>query len=137
MTLSALNILSLGFLLANQICQPEPLLSLKKEDWDWIGRPIVNAVKEICEQSLRDSKDRVHWRKRMLCIVWSKILEVRNRDDIDIRWKEDPLFAVQNSLPDINHIVLFELVKSMSFSTIYVELLLCFQPAERCEELII
>uniref|UniRef100_A0A8C1UFY6 Gem (nuclear organelle) associated protein 4 n=1 Tax=Cyprinus carpio TaxID=7962 RepID=A0A8C1UFY6_CYPCA len=124
-----------GFLLANQICQPEPLLSLKKEDWDRIGCPIVNAVKEICEQSLRDSKDRVHWRKRILCIVWSKILEVRNRDDIDIRWKEDPLFAVQNSLPDINHIVLFELVKSMSFSTIYVELLLCFQPAERCEEL--
>uniref|UniRef100_A0A671KUM0 Gem (nuclear organelle) associated protein 4 n=1 Tax=Sinocyclocheilus anshuiensis TaxID=1608454 RepID=A0A671KUM0_9TELE len=124
-----------GFLLANQICQPEPLLSLKKEDWDRIGCPIVNAVKEICEHSLRDSTDRVHWRKRILCIVWSKILEVRNREDIDIKWKEDPLFALQNSLPDINHIVLFELVKSMSFSTIYVELLLCFQPAERCEEL--
>ncbi|XP_073673974.1 gem-associated protein 4 [Garra rufa] len=124
-----------GFLLANQICQPEPLLSLKKEDWDRIGYPIVNAVEEICEHSLRDSKDRVHWRKKILCIVWSKILEVRNKEDIDIRWKEDPLFAVQNSLPDINHTVLFELVKSMSFSTIYVELLLCFQPAERCEEL--
>ncbi|XP_043076729.1 gem-associated protein 4 [Puntigrus tetrazona] len=124
-----------GFLLANQLCQPEPLLSLKKEDWDRIGRPIVNAVKEICEHSLKDTKDRFHWRKRILCIVWSKILEVRNKEDINIRWKEDPLFAVQNSLPDINHTVLFELVKSMSFSTIYVELLMCFQPAERCEEL--
>ncbi len=104
-----------GFVLANQICQPEPLLSLKKEDWDRIGCPIVNAIKEICEHSLKDTKDRVHWRKRILCIVWSKILEVRNKEDIDIRWKEDPLFAVQNSLPDINHTVLFELVKSMSF----------------------
>ncbi|KAK2881051.1 hypothetical protein Q8A67_018319 [Cirrhinus molitorella] len=124
-----------GFLLANQICQPEPLLSLKKEDWDRIGCPIVNAVKEICEHSLRDSKDRVHWRKRILCIVWSKILKVRNKEDIDITWKEDPLFSVQNSLPDTNHTVLFELVKSVSFSNIYMELLLCFQPAERCEEL--
>ncbi|KAF4104136.1 hypothetical protein G5714_015123 [Onychostoma macrolepis] len=124
-----------GFVLANQICQPEPLLSLKKEEWDQIGCPIVNAIKEICEHSLKDTKDRVHWRKRILCIVWSKILEVRNKEDIDTRWKEDPLFSVQNSLPDINHTVLFELVKSMSFSTIYVELLLCFQPAERCEEL--
>lgn len=124
-----------GFLLANQICQPEPLSSLKKEDWDRIGSPIVKAVKEICEHSLRDSKDRLHWRKKILCIVWSKILEVNNREDIDIRWKEDPLFDIQNSLPDINHLVLFELVKSMSFPTIYVELLLCFQPAERCKEL--
>ncbi len=103
----------------------------EKRGLDRIGCPIVNAIKEICEHSLKDTKDRVHWRKRILCIVWSKILEVRNKEDIDIRWKEDPLFAVQNSLPDINHTVLFELVKSMSFSTIYVELLLCFQPAER------
>ncbi|CAM4553347.1 unnamed protein product [Leuciscus chuanchicus] len=124
-----------GFLLANQICQPEPLSSLRKEDWDRIGSPIVKAVNEICVHSLRDSKDRLHWRKKILCIVWSKILEVNNKEDIDIRWKEDPLFAVQNSLPDINHIVLFELVKSMSFPTIYVELLLCFQPVERCKEL--
>lgn len=124
-----------GFLLASQICQPEPLSSLRKEDWDRIGPPIVNAVKEICEHSLKDTKDRHHWKKKILCIVWSKILDVRNRKDIDTRWKEDPLFDVQNSLPDINHPVLFELIKSMSFSSIYVELLLCFQPSERCEEL--
>ncbi|XP_051521880.1 gem-associated protein 4 [Myxocyprinus asiaticus] len=124
-----------GFLLANQICQPEPLSSLRKEDWDRVGRPIVNAVKEICEHSLRDGKDRLHWRKKILCIVWRKVLEVRNRDDIDIKWKEDPLFAVQNSLPDINHTILFELVKSMCLSTVYVELLLCCQPAEQCKEL--
>ncbi|XP_056330249.1 gem-associated protein 4 [Danio aesculapii] len=124
-----------GFLLASQICQPEPLSSLRKEDWDRIGLPIVNAVKEICEHSLKDSKDRQHWKKKILCIVWSKILDVGNRKDIDTRWKEDPLFDVQNSLPDINHPVLFELIKSMSFSSIYVELLLCFQPSERCEEL--
>ncbi|XP_055052519.2 gem-associated protein 4 [Misgurnus anguillicaudatus] len=124
-----------GFLLANQICQPEPLSSLKKEDWEQIGRPIINAVKEICGNSLENSKDRLYWKKKILCIVWSKVLEMRDSEDIDIRWKNDPLFAVQNSLPEINHTVLFELVKSMSFSSIYVELLLCFQPFERCKEL--
>lgn len=124
-----------GFLLASQICQPEPLSSLKKEDWDQIGSPIVNAVKEICGHTLKNTKDRVYWRKKILCIVWSKLLEMRNTEDIDVRWKDDPLFAVQNGLPDINHTLLFELVKSMGFSTIYVELLLCFQPSERCKEL--
>ncbi|KAA0702010.1 Gem-associated protein 4 [Triplophysa tibetana] len=124
-----------GFLLAGQICQPEPLSSLKKEDWNQIGSPIVNAVKEICGYPLKHTKDTLFWRKKIICIVWSKLLELRNTEDIDIRWKDDPLFAVQNSLPDINHTLLFELVKSMSFSTIYVELLLCFQPSERCKEL--
>ncbi|TRY64714.1 hypothetical protein DNTS_017748 [Danionella cerebrum] len=56
-------------------------------------------------------------------------------EDIEIRWKEDPLFGVLNSLPEINHAVMFELVKSMSFSSIYVELLLCLPSAERYEEL--
>ncbi|XP_056612942.1 gem-associated protein 4 [Triplophysa dalaica] len=124
-----------GFLLASQICEPEPLSSLKKEDWNQIGSPIVNAVKEICGHPLKHTKDTLFWRKKIICIVWSKLLEIRNTEDIDIRWKDDPLFAVQNSLPDINHTLLFELVKSMSFSTIYVELLMCFQPSERCKEL--
>ncbi|KAJ8372782.1 hypothetical protein AAFF_G00277250 [Aldrovandia affinis] len=55
--------------------------------------------------------------------------------DIDSMWRENPFFSVQSSLPQINHTMLFELVKSMGFSRIYVELLLCFPPAALCTEI--
>ncbi|XP_026780013.3 gem-associated protein 4 [Pangasianodon hypophthalmus] len=124
-----------GFLLANQLCQPEPLSALKKEDWKHIGRPIVQAVTEVCGQLCVNNHERLHWRKRILCILWSKILENEKGEDIDIRWREDPLFAFQNSLPDINHTVMFELIKSMGFFSIYVELLYCFESVQKCTEL--
>ncbi|XP_072548125.1 gem-associated protein 4 [Salminus brasiliensis] len=124
-----------GFLLANQLCQPAPLSALRKEDWERVGRPIVQAVTEICGQLCGDNQDQLNWKKRILCIVWSKILEVGTGEDVDVKWKENPLFPVQNSLPDINHAVMFELVKSMGFFSIYVELLQCFQAAEQWREL--
>lgn len=124
-----------GFLLANQLCQPEPLSALRKEDWKHIGRPIVQAVTEVCGQLCVTNHERLHWRKRILCILWSKILENEKGEDIDIRWRENTLFAFQNSLPDINHTVMFELIKSLDFFSIYVELLQCFESVQRCTEL--
>uniref|UniRef100_W5KNJ0 Gem (nuclear organelle) associated protein 4 n=1 Tax=Astyanax mexicanus TaxID=7994 RepID=W5KNJ0_ASTMX len=124
-----------GFLLANQLCQPAPLSALRKEDWERVGRPIVQAVTEICGQRCGGNQDQLNWRKRILCIVWSKILEMETGEDIDVQWKENPLFSVQSSLPDINHVVMFELVKSVGFYSIYVELLQCFQEAEQWREL--
>lgn len=124
-----------GFLLANQLCQPQPLSALRKEDWKHIGRPIVQAVTEVCGQLCETNHDRLHWRKRILCIVWSKILENEKGEDVDIRWKENPLFAIQNSLPDLNHTVMLELIKSMGFFSIYVELVQCFESVQQCTEL--
>lgn len=124
-----------GFLLANQLCQPESLSTLRKEDWEHIGRPIVQAVTEVCGQLCATNHEKLHWRKRILCILWSKILEIEKGEDIDIRWRENPLFAIQNTLPDINHTVLFELIKSMDFFSIYVELLQCFDSVQQCTEL--
>ncbi|XP_017550350.2 gem-associated protein 4 [Pygocentrus nattereri] len=124
-----------GFLLANQLCQPAPLSALRKEDWERVGRPIVQAVTEICGQLCGGNQDRLQWRKRILCIIWSKVLGTEKGEDVDINWKENPLFPVQNSLPDINHAVLFELVKSMGFFSVYADLLQCFQSDEQCKEL--
>lgn len=124
-----------GFLLANQLCQPESLSSLKKEDWKRVGRPIVEAINEVCGQSGVTNCDRLHWRKRILCILWSKILENEKGEDVDIRWRENLLFAIQNSLPDVNHTVMFELIKSMGSFGIYVELLQCFESVRQCAEL--
>ncbi|XP_027003102.2 gem-associated protein 4 [Tachysurus fulvidraco] len=124
-----------GFLLANQLCQPEPLSALRKEDWKHVGCPIVQAVTEVCGQLCVTKHDRLHWRKRILCILWSKILENERGDDLDISWKENPLFAFQNSLPNINHTLMFELIKSMGFFRIYVELLQCFEPVHQRTEL--
>ncbi|XP_062872734.1 gem-associated protein 4 [Trichomycterus rosablanca] len=129
------TVLQGGFLLANQLCHPESLSTLKKNDWTHIGKPIVQAVTEICEQLCVNNQDGHQWRKRVLCILWSKILEYKNEENLDIRWRENPLFAVQNSLPSINHTLMFELIKSMGFFSIYVELLQCFEPDRQCKEL--
>ncbi|TSN39327.1 Gem-associated protein 4 [Bagarius yarrelli] len=124
-----------GFLLANQLCQPEALSSLRKEDWKHFGQPIVQAIGEVCGQLCVTNHERLQWRKRILCILWSKILEKENRQDLDIKWKENPLFAFQNCLPDINHTLMFELIKSMGFYRIYAELLQCFKSVQQCTEL--
>lgn len=124
-----------GFLLASQLSQLEPLSALRKEEWEHIGCPIVQAVAEICGQLCVTNHERLHWRKKILCILWSKILENEKGDDVDIRWRENSLFAIQNSLPDLNHTVMFELIKSMGFFSIYVELLQCFESVRQCTEL--
>ncbi|KAI4880246.1 hypothetical protein NFI96_034046 [Prochilodus magdalenae] len=124
-----------GFLLANQLSQPAPLSALRKEDWERVGRPIVQAVTEICAQLCGSNQECHQWRKKIVCIIWSKVLEVEQGVDTDVSWKENQLFAVLSSLPDINHEVLFELVKSMGFFSIYVEFLQSFQAAAQCKEL--
>ncbi|XP_066519912.1 gem-associated protein 4 [Hoplias malabaricus] len=124
-----------GFLLANQLCQPAHLCALRKENWETVGRPVVQAVTEICGLLCGNPQDQLQWRKRILCILWSKILDMEKGEDVEVSWKENPLFAVQNSLPDISHTLMFELVKSMGFFSIYVELLLCFQADEQHKEL--
>ncbi|PNJ22361.1 GEMIN4 isoform 7, partial [Pongo abelii] len=42
-----MTILHGGFLLAEQLFRPKALAELTKSDWEHVGRPIVEALREI------------------------------------------------------------------------------------------
>ncbi|CDQ58888.1 unnamed protein product [Oncorhynchus mykiss] len=128
-------ILQGGFLLANRLCQPASLSALQKEDWSKVGHPILQAVREICGQERGRCLSSVHWKKKIICILWSKLLGRESEEDIEIGWRENPFFSLQNSLPDINRTVMFELVKLKGFSQIYAQLLLCLPSSHLSSEL--
>ncbi|KAK1157505.1 gem-associated protein 4-like [Acipenser oxyrinchus oxyrinchus] len=120
-----------GFLLAEKQYRPKELSSLSKSDWETIGQPIVRAVEEIGSPKNGASQDilaDLQWKKKILAILWAKLLhpeldETGLNQDVDRRWKEDLFFSVENILPNINYTVLFELVKSMGASELFVEFL--------------
>ncbi|MBN3287244.1 GEMI4 protein, partial [Polyodon spathula] len=120
-----------GFLLAEKQCRPKELSSLTKSDWETIGQPIVRAVEEIGSPKSGASQDilaGLQWRKKIIAILWAKLLhpeldETGFNQDVDRRWKEDLFFSVENILPSISYAVLFELVKSMGASELFVEFL--------------
>ncbi|XP_014017656.1 gem-associated protein 4 [Salmo salar] len=124
-----------GFLLANRLCQPASLSALQKEDWSKVGHPILQAVREICGQERGSRLSSVRWKKKIICILWSKLLGRESEEDMEIGWRENPFFSLQNSLPDINRTVMFELVKLTGFSQIYAQLLLCLPSAHLSAEL--
>ncbi|KAG7470647.1 hypothetical protein MATL_G00116090 [Megalops atlanticus] len=124
-----------GLLHSEQLCHSKQLCTLRKQEWGTVGHPVLQAVTEICEEGHRQNQQQVDWRKKVICILWSKLLEMEKGNDVDTAWRENPFFSAQNSLPKINRALLFELVKSMGFSRIYVELLLCFPPSALCSEL--
>lgn len=128
-------ILQGGFLLAEKLCNAGKLSDLKKEEWGRVGHPVRQAVISICGDGCGGSQDQVLWRKRIVCILWGKLLEMEEGKDIDSAWKENPFFSVQNALPQVNRVVLYELIKSMGFFKVYVDLLLCFPLAGLCSEL--
>ncbi|KAM9453683.1 gem-associated protein 4-like [Salvelinus alpinus] len=124
-----------GFLLANRLCQPASLSALQKEDWRKVGHPILQAVREICGQERGSCLSSVHWKKKIICVLWSKLLGRESDEDMEIGWRENPFFSLQNSLPDINRTVMFELVKLKGFSQIYAQLLLCLPSSHLSSEL--
>lgn len=128
-------ILQGGFLLAEKLCGAGKLSDLRKEDWERVGHPVRQAIVSICGEGRGGSQDYVLWRKRIVCILWRKLLEMEEGKDIDSAWRENPFFSVQNALPQVNRVVLYELIKSMGFSKVYVELLLCFPLGGLCSEL--
>lgn len=136
--LSESAILQGGFLLANELCLPTSLSSLQKSDWSKVAHPILTAVQEICHQvELNDSLNTsaIHWRKKITCVLWLKLLERETGEDIERGWRENPFFSVQNSLPDVNWVVLLELLKSMGAAQIFGQLLLRLPQAQICTEL--
>ncbi|KAF3821950.1 hypothetical protein GH733_007324 [Mirounga leonina] len=73
------------------------------------------------------------WKKKALIIIWAKVLQPypATPSDADTRWQEDVFFSVGNMIPAINHTVLFELLKSLEASGLFIQLLMAL-PATIC-----
>ncbi|XP_046891768.1 gem-associated protein 4 [Hypomesus transpacificus] len=126
-----------GFLLANKLCEPASLGSLEKQHWGKVGQPILQAVSEVCRQEQRGGRQQesLHWKKRLLCVVWSKLLASESGEDVERGWRENPLFPVQSSLPEVNSVVLLELTKALKAAPLYAGLLLGLAPERQSLEL--
>ncbi|NXS98423.1 GEMI4 protein, partial [Jacana jacana] len=121
-----------GFLLAARLTQPRPLRELRKADWPRVGPPITDALGEIgarCSSPLQHSL----WKKEAVAIVWAKVLlPAPPPTSLDQGWKEDDFFSVGSMIPDLNHTVLFELVKALGAPQLFVQLLLAL-PQDVCQ----
>ncbi|RVE64730.1 hypothetical protein OJAV_G00128290 [Oryzias javanicus] len=122
-----------AFLLADKLCRPSSLSSVNKSDWSAAGRPILQALQEVCELEEGDSRQRSSWTKTAVCAVWLKLLSTE--EDVERAWRENPFFSFQQSLPEVNHVVLLELVKNASASDVYAGFLLHLPEDLICMEL--
>lgn len=124
--------------MANKLCLPSSLCSLEKDDWSRVGSPILDAVREICgEQNLKSPISSMAdcWKNKLVCVVWLKLLCRETGVDVETEWRESPFFPIQNALPEVNHVVLLELVKSLSATKMFARFLLCLPPGQICSEL--
>uniref|UniRef100_A0A8C6I2V4 Gem nuclear organelle associated protein 4 n=1 Tax=Mus spicilegus TaxID=10103 RepID=A0A8C6I2V4_MUSSI len=119
-----MTILHGGFLMAEQLFHPKALVQLTKSDWEHVGQPIVEALKEISSATAHSQP--FAWKKKALIIIWTKVLQPSpvSLSDTDTRWQEDVFFSVGNMIPTINHTVLFELLKSLEASGLFIQLLM-------------
>ncbi|XP_048374470.1 gem-associated protein 4 [Sphaerodactylus townsendi] len=122
-----------GFLLASRLCHPKPLSELTKSDWCRVGKPIIDALREICTSYSAYPPQPNAWKKKAAVILWSKILfSDASSPSVNQRWKDDVFFSVSVMIPEINHTVLFELLKAVNASRLFVQLLLVL-PADVCQ----
>ncbi|AWO98503.1 putative gem-associated protein 4 [Scophthalmus maximus] len=127
-----------AFLLANKLCQPSSLSSLQKTDWSRVGRPVVEAVREICgrdELGGHPNTSARCWKEKIVCVVWLKLMCGEAEEDVETAWRENPFFPLQNGLPEVNHVVLLELVKSVVAADVFAHLLLSLPESQLCIEL--
>ncbi|KAM5273480.1 gem-associated protein 4 [Ctenodactylus gundi] len=119
-----MTVLHGGFLLAEQLYRPKALANLTKSDWELVGQPIVEALREISSATALSQP--FAWKKKALIIIWAKVLQPcpDNPLDTETRWQEDVFFSVGNMIPTINHTVLFELLKSLEASGLFIQLLM-------------
>ncbi|NXX14512.1 GEMI4 protein, partial [Podargus strigoides] len=128
-------ILQGGFLLAARLTQPRPLRELRKADWPHVGPPITDALGEIGARCLSPLQHSL-WKKGAVAIVWAKVLlPVPPAASLDQGWKEDGFFSVGRMIPDVNHTILFELVKALGASQLFVQLLLALPQDVRQSQL--
>ncbi|XP_059187573.1 gem-associated protein 4 [Centropristis striata] len=127
-----------GFLLADKLCLPSSLSCLQKADWCRVGHPILEAVREICGQddfSGHPTTMAVSWIKKIVCAMWLKVLCKETGEDVEVSWRENPFFPLQNSLPEVNHVVLLEVVISTAAARIFSHFLLSLPQMQICTEL--
>lgn len=118
-----------AFLLADKLCLPASLASVHKGDWLRVGRPVVEALRETCHPQTHD------WKHKVICVVWLKLLASETGEDLERAWREDPLFPLQNGLPQVSHVVLLELVKSAAAADVFAKILLRLPLCQICYEL--
>lgn len=127
-----------AFILADKLCLPSSLSSLQKSDWGRVAHPVLEALKDICRQEelgAHPTTTNVSWLKKVVCVVWLKLLAREAGEDVETSWKENPFFAFQNGLPEVNHVVLLELLKSIDAAQTFANFLLYLPEAQICAEL--
>ncbi|XP_070762321.1 gem-associated protein 4 [Enoplosus armatus] len=127
-----------AFLLADKLCLPSSLSSLQKADWSRVGHPVLEAVREICRQdegSAHPPTTTVTWIKKLVCVVWLKLLCREAGEDVEMAWRENPFFPLQSGLPEVNHVVLLEVVRSTEAAQTFAQFLLYLPQSHICTEL--
>ncbi|XP_040024716.2 gem-associated protein 4 [Gasterosteus aculeatus] len=127
-----------AFLLADKLCVPSSLSSLQKADWSRVGRPVLEALREICggeELCGRPTASAVVWLKTLVSSVWLKVLCGETGEDVETAWRENPFFPLQNGLPEVNRVVLLEVVKSTATARIFAHFLSSLPHSQICTEL--
>ncbi|XP_017289620.1 gem-associated protein 4 [Kryptolebias marmoratus] len=127
-----------AFLRADKLSLPSTLSMIQKADWSRVKHPILQALREICGIDApgdQPSLPSLTWKKRIVCVVWLKLLSKEAEEDVEKAWRENPFFSLQNSLPEVNRVVLLELVKSIAAADVFASFLLCLPPSQICTEL--
>ncbi|XP_077468004.1 gem-associated protein 4 isoform X2 [Stigmatopora argus] len=131
-------ILQGSFLLADKLSLPASLSSLKKCDWHKVSKPVLDAMREICSEEYLQShhgSKAATWRKQLVCIVWLKLLSRENGEDLEEAWKKNTFFPQEKPLPEVNHTVLMEMIKSLSAADVFAHFLLRLPQDQMCSEL--
>lgn len=124
-------------MLADKLCLPSTLSSIQKADWDRVGHPVLETLKEICGNGEAGTHLTIEesWIKRLVCVLWLKLLCKEEGEDREMAWRENPFFYLQSGLPKINHVVLFEVVKSLAAARTFSSLLLHLPLSQNCTEI--
>ncbi|XP_068601487.1 gem-associated protein 4 [Brachionichthys hirsutus] len=128
-------ILQGAFSLAEKLCLHSSLSSIQKADWSRVGHPILSAIGEICGQDVGAVPTTTEWIKNVVCVVWLKLLRRETGEDLDVAWKENPFFVFQNSLPEVNDVVLLEIMKSLAAGRTFASFLLHLPQSEMATEI--
>ncbi|KAK5905098.1 hypothetical protein CesoFtcFv8_006598 [Champsocephalus esox] len=127
-----------AFLLADKLSLPSSLSSLQKADWSRVGHLVLEAVREICGQEelgVHLPAAAVSCIKKLVCAVWLKVFCREAVTDVELSWRENPFFPLQNSLPEVNYVVLLEVVRSLAAAPIFARFLLHLPQSQIATEL--
>lgn len=124
-------------MLADKLCRPSTLSSVQKAAWSRVGQPVLEALKEVCGHGEVgvDLTTQERCIKKLVCVLWLKLLCKEDGENVEMAWRENPLFSLQSGLPQINHVVLYEVVKSLAAAPTFSSFLLQLSASQTCTEL--